>query len=187
MKKRLKGSYTVETALVLPLLLFCLIGLLALTMFLHDKICILAMLNQELTRGEVLSNRPVNLETGEVDYQALSERGPLYLLSSKEKQEEQIREDMQKQLDETYLFLIQISQIEVEMTLFQLKIKLTPELPAVPFGELFLKEEEWEKTFTLPRPAELVRAFGDHLPEQVEEELPLEEQLESAEEALGSE
>ena len=77
-KSTVKGSYTVEAALILPIILFIIIGLMYLGFYLHDKVKIQSIINDTSTRGGELIQYEADLETGLIDYDRYQNRSLLY-------------------------------------------------------------------------------------------------------------
>lgn len=77
-KSTVKGSYTVEAALILPIILYIIIGLLYLGFYLHDKVKIQSAINDTSTRGRELIQYEADLETGLIDYDYSQNRSLLY-------------------------------------------------------------------------------------------------------------
>ena len=107
----MKGSYTVEAALILPIILFIIIGLLYLGFYLHDKVKIQSIIDDTATRGRELIQFETGLETGLIDYSSHQNRSFLYpyFTDFKEK-ENKINTYLKKQLN-TALFITKIDSV----------------------------------------------------------------------------
>jgi Flp pilus assembly protein TadG len=77
-KSTVRGSYTVEAALILPIILFIIAGLLYLGFYLHDKVKIQSIIDDTSTRGREQIQYEADLETGLIDYSAYRKRSVLY-------------------------------------------------------------------------------------------------------------
>lgn len=112
-KSTVKGSYTVEAALILPIILFIIIGLLYLGFYLHDKVKIQSIIDDTTTRGRELIQFETDLETGLIDYSNYRNRPFLYpyFADFKEK-ENKINTYLMKQLS-TGLFITKVDSISL--------------------------------------------------------------------------
>lgn len=187
------GSYTVESAFVMPMVIGMLAGLISLALFLHDKVCMLALMNQCLTRAEVYSGRAIDFETGDILYEENICRGLFYPLQRQEEQEQEIERHLLEMAGEKYWFLLEAEEADVEVKLSEIKAEIKPAFKNTLLSRLLPLDDIWTKTIPIHRPAELLRAFGSGSEEKLQEgsggipELSLEQKMESAEKALEEE
>ena len=138
-KATVKGSYTVEAALILPCIFFIIIGLLYLGFYVHDKVKIQAIINQTAIKGRALIRNETDMYTGLMDYEAYNHRGILYCFSN----------DVQEKKDKIYnyacskfsrgFFIAKVEKIEVSATYTNVKIEVITkmDLPLFNVKQLF--------------------------------------------------
>lgn len=77
-KKRVKGSYTVEAALIFPFILYIIIALIYLGFYLHDYGKIQAIIHEGQIRGKGLVINEVDMNTGVLSYDDYLNRTVFY-------------------------------------------------------------------------------------------------------------
>ena len=80
MNKKIKGSFTVEAALVMPIVLFVITSLICLSFYLHDKCRIEGSVDKALFKASMTLKHNADIETGAVNYENINDRGVFYLL-----------------------------------------------------------------------------------------------------------
>ncbi|WP_343210202.1 TadE family protein [Anaerolentibacter hominis] len=90
LRKRVMGSYTVEAALIMPIVIVIITALMMLCMYLHDKVVLESTADAVLDRGGRLIRDAADVETGRSDYRSLSGRSVYYPFQDKEKEETDI-------------------------------------------------------------------------------------------------
>ncbi|HKL80100.1 MAG TPA: TadE family protein [Mobilitalea sp.] len=80
MKKKIKGSFTVEATLLMPIVLFVIISLIYLSFYLHDKSRIEGTVDKALLKASMTLKHEADIETGAVNYEGINNRGVFYLL-----------------------------------------------------------------------------------------------------------
>ncbi|SHO53856.1 TadE family protein [Anaerocolumna xylanovorans] len=81
MKRKTDGSYTLEAAVLFPLILFIITALLYTCFLLHDKAVIEGKVHLTVLNGEKAAKKCADPVTGEIDYESYLEEGifrPLY-------------------------------------------------------------------------------------------------------------
>ena len=114
MKKTVKGSYTIEAALIFPTVLFIIAGLIYLGFYLHDQDKLEAVLDETLIKSRDLIQYEADMQTGVINYEAYASRGLLYALEDNLKgKEQEIYNYIQMQLKKG-LFIAEVNSINVE-------------------------------------------------------------------------
>ncbi len=128
MKKTVKGSYTVEAALVFPIVLFIIVGLIYLGFYMHDKDKIEAVINETLIKSRNLLQNETDMNTGLIDYETYYKRGILYSLQNNlQDKKEEIYNYIQTQLSKG-LFIADINTIDVNVSHTQISIEVKAEM-----------------------------------------------------------
>ncbi|GAA4654754.1 hypothetical protein GCM10023142_18920 [Anaerocolumna aminovalerica] len=134
-KSTVKGSYTVEAALILPIILFIIIGLLYLGFYLHDKVKIQSVINDASTRGRELIQYEADLETGLIDYDYYQNRSLLYpYFTDFTEKEYKINAYLVKQLNRG-LFIAKVDSVTVSASFNRIHVLVNGHMD-IPFREV---------------------------------------------------
>ncbi|MBB2184690.1 pilus assembly protein [Lachnospiraceae bacterium MD1] len=124
-KQTLQGSMTVEAAFVMPIVIFVVFALLYLSFYLHDKCRIQGIINKTLHKASITLKHEADIDTGNLSYETIGERGVFYLLMGNNDMEaSQIQQYLQQELSEG-LFLTRIAEVNSEVG--KTKVKLSVE------------------------------------------------------------
>jgi hypothetical protein len=123
-----KGSYTVEAAFVLPCVIFTIVALMYFAFYMHDKNRLQAVLDETLIKSKTLIQNETNMNTGIMHYDAYLKRGILYSLSSHYKSNQSIIIDYIKMRLETGLFIATVEDIQVNIELDKIEIKMRADI-----------------------------------------------------------
>lgn len=124
-KQTLQGSMTVEAAFVMPIVIFVVFALLYLSFYLHDKCRIQGIINKTLHKTSITLKHEADIDTGNLSYETIGERGVFYLLMGNNDMEaSQIQQYLQQELSEG-LFLTRIAEVDSEVG--KTKVKLSVE------------------------------------------------------------
>lgn len=113
MRNRMKGSFTIEAALILPIVLLVIMTLIYFAFFLHDRNRMQVIADKALHKATMSVKHLSDVRTGEVDYQQLNERGVSYWVAGATEGEELQRE---KYLEEEYkkgFFCTEVTGVKV--------------------------------------------------------------------------
>lgn len=125
MNKKLKGSFTVEAALVMPIVLFVTISLIYLSFYLHDKNRIEGTVDKALFKAMMTLKHDADIETGAVNYEGINDRGIFYLLIGKANaMEEDIQTFLEQKLSGG---LLSTEVTKVSVTAGKLKVSIVVE------------------------------------------------------------
>jgi hypothetical protein len=127
------GSYTIEAALIFPLILLVITALIYLGFFLHDQDRLEAVINETLLIGRNLVRNEAQMDTGFMDYEVYNKRGILYSLQANlQEKREEIYNYLQLHLNKGF-FLADIRSIDVTVshTEISLIVKADMVLPFV--------------------------------------------------------
>jgi hypothetical protein len=140
MKKSVRGSVTVEAALVMPLIVFIIFALLYLTFFLHDKSRIQNAVDKTLHKAALTVKHEADISSGEVYYEDINNRGVFYLpFGSTEEEENKIWDYVSREL-QNGLLIADISNIKVNAGKFKIQITVEADMPvSLPGIRQFLK------------------------------------------------
>lgn len=122
------GSYTVEMALLFPVILFIIVGLIYLGFYMHDQDRVEAVMNDTLLKGRNLIQREADMNTGFIDYEAYYNRGILYSLQDNlQSKEQEIHNYLEEQL-KSRLFIADITSIDIDASHTNLSIEIKGEM-----------------------------------------------------------
>lgn len=164
-KATVKGSYTVEAALILPCIFFIIIGLLYLGFYVHDKVKIQAIINETAIKGRALIQNETDMNTGLMDYEAYNHRGILYFFNN----------DVQEKKVKIYnyacskfssgFFIAKVEKIEVIANYTNIKIEVMArmDLPLLDVQRLFVNSGssiQLRNSFEIQNATEFIRIFA---------------------------
>jgi len=138
-KSTVKGSYTVEAALILPIILFIIIGLLYLGFYLHDKVKIQSVINDISTKGRELIQYEADLKTGLIDYGYYQSRFFFYpYFTDFVEKENNINVYLTEELNKG-LFIAKVDSVAVSATLKRIHISVNGhmDIPFIEINQLF--------------------------------------------------
>lgn len=116
------GSYTIEAALIFPLILLIITALIYLGFYLHDQDRLEAVINETLLTGRNLVRNEAQMDTGFIDYEAYNKRGILYSLQDNlQEKREEIYNYLQLQLNKGF-FIADIRSIDVTVSHTDIKL-----------------------------------------------------------------
>lgn len=119
-----KGSYTVEAAFIVPIIIFVIMALIYMSFYLHDKARIQAIIHENLLEGGLIIKHEWNLNNNEIDYINIDKRGIYYPIVGETEDEINIIEDnLWDQLSHK-LYIAQINGIVVEGDHWNISIKV---------------------------------------------------------------
>ncbi len=159
---RIGGSITVEASFVLPLVILITFALIYLSFCLHDMCRIRGVIDGTLHKTGLICKHESSLETGELRYEAINNRGVFYIITGDTEQlENNMNYHILSQLSGG-LLLFKIIAVDSEVGRLSLttavRTKATISLPV--FGKLFENYSLTRITGTYPihNPAETIRA-----------------------------
>ncbi len=174
MNKKVEGNYTLEAAILLPLILFIITALLYTALLLHDWKCAVGAIHLITMEGEAVVRKSMEPATGSIDYEKYLNRGIFegtrdYML------EETKLEDVLTKYIEDKGFITSIEDIKVELTSKGIRINLHLEfqLPMPVMGRFFKKsgtDYKYEDYKSFDNQPEYIRVFrvmmdtGENLP-----------------------
>ncbi len=123
-----KGSYTIEAALIFPLILYIIIALVYLGFYLHDFGKVQAVVHESQTRGKGLVRNEVNINSGLLSYSDYLDRTIFYPIDNDfNKKESQIAEFIYKRCQDK-LLISKINDIEAKVGIFDINLKIIMEV-----------------------------------------------------------
>lgn len=132
MTARTRGSFTVEAALIMPIVIFVIVVIIYLTFYLHDICRINVLVDKALYRAQFLIKHDVDFGTGEIHYQDINKRGVFYpIMGDTEKEEKDITNYVSMQL-ERGLLLANITDIttSIKGSDINITVKFIIQLPS---------------------------------------------------------
>ena len=160
-QKAVKGSFTVEAAFLMPVIFFLIFSFLYLTFYLHDSNRIQGCLDQVLHRTALLINHDYDFAADKIRYEDINKRGAVYSIIGDTKNLEQ--EICQYVWDEFSdgLFLTKITGVTIEISRFDIEIKVEAETKISLRGVLNFfhpnKMRTIKKKYSIHNPAETIR------------------------------
>lgn len=155
------GSLTIEAAFIMPIVISIVFALIYLACYLHDYCRLQGIVDNTLHQAGLYLKHEADLETGELDYEEINDRGVFYILFGSAKQDEKkLLDSMRKELKKG-LFLVKVKGIEVDVSKLNIMISVEGEtqvtLPGV--NKLFQRfdHREIKAIYSIHNPAETLR------------------------------
>ncbi len=123
-KCRVRGSYTIEAALIFPLVLFIIISLIYLGFYLHDCGKVQAILDECQVKGKGLVTREVDLYSNLQSYSNYLDRGILYPIDNNFKYKESQISNYIYKTTRDKLFISNVSNVEAQVSLYKIELKV---------------------------------------------------------------
>lgn len=161
-KGSIRGSITVEASFILPLVILVTFALIYLSFCLHDLCRIRGVVDQTIHKAGLTCKHEVSLETGDIRYESVNNRGIFYMVAGDTEQEEKAMNYHILSKLSRGLLLSRIIAVESEVGKFSLSVsvraKTSVNLPV--FGKLFDNYSETRITgsYAVHNPAETLRA-----------------------------
>ncbi len=160
-KRQIRGNFTVEAALLLPMILFIIYSMVCLSFYLHDRSRMEGILDEVLHKGALTLKHEADIRTGRVEYENIGNRGVFYLLTGDTEQQEKEFKDYLQEISEKGFFLTEITDIQVEVNKLTIKITLEGEfeVPLKGIREFFHPDSKItvEAERSIHDPAEFIR------------------------------
>lgn len=119
-----RASYTVEAALILPMVIFVIMALIYMSFYMHDKMKIQAIINSNILQGGLMVKHEWNTDNNETDYINIDNRGIYYpVIGETEDEVHKIKENLKNELSGK-LYIAEIRDIVVEADHLKLSIKI---------------------------------------------------------------
>ncbi|NLK28226.1 MAG: pilus assembly protein [Clostridiales bacterium] len=159
-ERKLRGSFTVEAALVMPMVILIIFSIFYLTFYLHDRNRIQSSIDRALYRAGFMTKHKSNMFTGEIYYENINDRTVLYsLVGDTGEIENDIRRYVQDSLS-SGLFLSKVREVEVEVGKFSITIQIKVQTDdRIPLMKFFQPKgyERMKSKFQVHDPAEAIR------------------------------
>ena len=114
MKKKLEGSYTLEAAILFPMILFIITALLYTCFLLHDKAAIEGAVHHTVLEGEKTAKKSMDPVSEEIDYESYIKEGILRLLYDNREEEASLKTLLQNTITGK-IWIAHISNVTVEI------------------------------------------------------------------------
>ncbi|WP_185257484.1 pilus assembly protein [Anaerocolumna chitinilytica] len=112
MRRKLKGSYTLEAAILIPLILYIIIALIYTSFLLHDRGVIEGAVHLLVLNGERAAFKNMDTVTSEINYDHYIEEGIFHLLNDREDEAASMKNLLKNNLSKKVI-LADISDINV--------------------------------------------------------------------------
>lgn len=160
-RRTLKGSFTVEATIIIPLIFFLIFALFYLGFYLYDLNRIQGAIDKSLNKAGLSIKNEVNLINGDIYYDKIKDRPVFSLLSqSKIELENNIKDCIDRELNRG-LFIMDIIHKEVDITNGKIKIMIRAKTKISLRGVRdFLdpmREQNHEGTYKIYNPADFIR------------------------------
>lgn len=168
LKIKVNGSYTVEAAFLMPIVLFVIIGVLYLGFYLHDKARVHSIMNDALTNSRSLIQYEAGMNTGSIDYVAYRDRDIWYPYFNDFKEKEASIIAYVTNQFEKGLFLTKLEDAEVTIDTFNITINasIRMEFPFVEIQKLLVNGSQEDTVFytnNTRSSAEFIRTYNTFL------------------------
>lgn len=159
------GSYTVEAALIFPMIFFVVIALIYMAFYLHDCIRIQGVLDKNIIRGGQFIKNERDLANSRIDYDKKLERGVFYMMSDSIEEKEKILTEYIVDIVNKGLYIANVKEINLEATNNKLEIRgrIEFQTPLKFVEKYFLLSGILRRVQVKERiyyPAELVRGYS---------------------------
>lgn len=160
-KNQVRGSLTVEAALILPMIFYLLFSLFYLTFYLYDMNRVHGYLDKILYRTSMLVKHESDITSGKIQYTKINQRGVFYVLTGNtEMLEEDIRKYIAEELSDG-LFMMRVTDIQakVEKDKIEAKIEIKTKMPMKGILTFFQPKQRKviEEKYTIHDPADTIR------------------------------
>lgn len=159
MRTRVNASFTVEAAIVMPLVLYTILALIFLSFNLHDRCRIHCMADKVLHKASIYMKHDADITTCKTDYENINDRGILYPITGNTADERiEIEQYLISEL-EYGLLCTEITGIEVKAgkLMVRLEIQGRLDVPATLFMSFLKRSIHVRAERPLHNPAEAIR------------------------------
>ncbi len=158
---KIRGSFTVEATILLPMIVFMIYSMVFLGFYLHDRNRLEGIVDEVLQKGALSAKHEAEIHTGKVAYEKIGNRGVFYLLIGDTREQEKEIVDYLRETCEQGFFLTEITDIQVEVNKHQIKIILegAVDVPMQSIREFFHPDRRIivEAERSIHDPAEFIR------------------------------
>lgn len=159
MKTRTNASFTVEMAVIMPVVLYTILTLIFLSYNLHDRCKIQAAADKALHKASIYMKHKSDLAAGEIKYENINDRGILYLITGITQDEQnEIEEFLYREL-ESGLLCTNITYVGVKTSIFNAELEISgrSRLPATHFMGFLKRDINVRAEGPVHDPAEAIR------------------------------
>lgn len=159
--KRAKASFTIEAALIMPIVLFVIVALIYTSFYLYDWCRLRAIADIALHKAVVTIKHEADFNTGRVDYEHINDRGVFFRIAgSSRPDEDKTRNYLTKELQRGF-FCTEIRDVQVTIEKRNITVHISGEfnVPMKGIMEYVGSHKRMEVTVDSPThdPAELLR------------------------------
>lgn len=157
-----QGSYSVEAALVMPIVLFVIIALCYMAFYQHDKVRIQSVINNAVLEENLCISHNAELETGQISYESLGERSIFYIIQDHKEEAALLKESLQRQM-QSGLFIARVEEIQTQVNggHIQVEVSCKVQFPFQAVVDYFSGETKMKNRVEIipHNPAEFVRGY----------------------------
>lgn len=158
------GSYTVEAALIMPIIIFIILAIFYMTFYMHDLVRINQILDRAAKKENGIIKHIADYETGTIKYEKINERGVFYLLLSSFENETSILTDSLEEELKRGLFITKIEEVEAKVDGKKIKIIIKFSRNISLFGvrkffQTINRGTKIEEEYLVYHPTEFIRAY----------------------------
>lgn len=114
MNKKIRGSYTLEAAILIPLILYIITALLYICFLLHDKAAVEGEVHLTVLNGEKVASRNMDPATAQINYDSYIEEGIFHPLYNKQEEAALMESLLESKIKNSMIFA-DIYEVSVEM------------------------------------------------------------------------
>lgn len=120
----LQGSYTVEMALIFPIVFFVIISLIYMTFYMHDKVRIQSVADQAVIYGSELVKHEKTDKHMDIDYSCLDNRGIYFPLIGDLQKENKILQSYVTEKLKRGLIIGEVTDVHIDLSKKEVEIKI---------------------------------------------------------------
>lgn len=132
-KKYIKGSFTVEAALVFPIILFVIISLIYIGFYMHDKVYIKAVIDQAAMKEGMFVKHESEFSNGKIAFEEINKRNIFDSLFGDLSSQKNVLESYLDIKLSRGMFIGVIKEIETEVTHSVIEIRVNVDMD-IPFS-----------------------------------------------------
>jgi Flp pilus assembly protein TadG len=163
-QKELQGSYTVEAALIMPIIVLVVIALCYMSFYIHDKIRIQSILNAAVLKSNLYIRHLSDFYTGEIDYSKINDKGVFYYIKDNLEEENKVLKTYLTDELQSGLFFMNLKSVSVDLNYWSIKVHTTLKLnfPFRTIKSYFSERDtvvELSSMISVHNPPEFVRGY----------------------------
>lgn len=157
-KMKSDGSFTVELALLMPIILCVISSIIYMGFYMYDYHRLTTVVEEGISKTSLYIKHESNIDTGEVDYNNINQHFLWELYNGESmKQEKKLEEYLVKKIGDKF-FIMERPFIQVDLNLNQVTIQVSTRVyKRIPFGEFLFPNTVITSTSKLHHPTQTLR------------------------------